>query len=148
MAADPRLSKAPCANALIVLMSFVTIDKRTLKPTPAYASVITLMVRGGMKETSARLARKLLLQEKYLVPTGAKTKDGCVKYRLENPAVERIAMHVVEATEYLKEQLAERRAKQRRKAGKQAVGAQCEPTDRMCGFANKPCGCAIRTQLP
>lgn len=57
IAADPRLRSAPCTNAIVVFMAFVTIDKRTLKPTPAYASIITLMAKGGMKRTAATDAR-------------------------------------------------------------------------------------------
>ncbi|RWH46824.1 hypothetical protein [Mesorhizobium sp.] len=143
VAADPRLSKAPCTDAVVVLMSFVTIDKRTLKPTPAYASTITLIARGGMKMTAAKMAMKLLKREKYLVPTGSKTKDGCVKYRLENPHQERVQIHVDEATRYWKERAAEERKKERRKKANDAipvadVGSECDPTESERGVSRQP----------
>lgn len=142
VAADPRLSKAPCAAAIVVLMSFVTIDKRTLKPTPAYASTITLMVRGGMSRRLAKLARKLLVENGYLKATGSKTKDGCLKYALENPHVERVAMHIQEAAEYLKERAAEERKEERRKAGQDRsepdVGSDMDHTQNDCGVHSDP----------
>lgn len=135
VAADPRLSRAPCAAAIVVLASFVTIDKRTMKPTPAFASLVTMMARGGMKEKLARRARKLLEQEGYLVPTGSKTKDGCIKYRIENPHEERVQMHVREAIEYWNEQETERRAEERRKKlAKTHVGSPQTSTENRCGF--------------
>ena len=142
VAADPRLSTAPCAAAIVVLMSFVTIDKKTLKPTPAYASTITLMARGGMKPTAAKTARKLLEKHGYLVPTGSKTKDGCVKYRLSNPHEERVQMHVRDAIAYWKERAAEERKEERRKkalaASKPEVGSEYDPTQDGRGVAMPP----------
>ncbi|TPN38692.1 hypothetical protein FKO01_05020 [Mesorhizobium sp. B2-3-3] len=138
VAADPLLSKAPCTDAIVVLSSFVTIDKRTLKPTPAYASTITLMARGGMKETAAKRARKLLETGKYIVPTGSRTKDGCIKYRLENPHEERVRLHVNEATEYWKEKAAEERKEERRKKAKANVGSEYDPTEIERGVGIQP----------
>ena len=138
VAADPRLSKAPCASAIVVLMSFVTIDKRTLKPTTAYASITTLMAKGGMKRTAATDARRLLVKEGYLEPTGSKTKDGCVKYRLANPNAERVQMHVHEAMEYWQECAAERRADERRKrAGQHDVVPEYDTTENTCGASGQ-----------
>jgi len=116
VAADPKLRKAPCTEAIIAYARCVTIDKRTLKPTPAYASAITLMARGNMRsKTTARLSRNLLQQEGYLVPTGSATKDGCVRYQLANPRAEQVSMHVREAEEYLAQIDATRKEDERRK---------------------------------
>ncbi len=113
--ADPRLSSAPCLAVMSVYLAFVTIDERSLKPTSAFASNITLMARACIKsKTTARAARRLLIENGYLVRIG-ETKDGCEKYRVENPHVERVQMHVREAEEYLKQIEAERREADRRK---------------------------------
>lgn len=115
VAADPLLREAPCTDAIVVFMHFVTIDKATLQPTPAYASLVTLMARGGMKRTAAKKARKLLELHRYLVPTGSKTKEGCTKYRLENPRGDIVQMHIQEAAEYWSGKAAENRKEERRK---------------------------------
>ncbi|PRD40673.1 hypothetical protein C5748_25755 [Phyllobacterium phragmitis] len=113
--ADPRLVKAPCLAVISVYLEFVTLDKRTLKPKPAFASTVTLMARACIKsKTTARTARRLLVENGYLVRIG-ETKDGCEKYRVENPHWERVQMHVCEATEYLKQVEAARREDERKK---------------------------------
>jgi hypothetical protein len=117
VAADPRLSGAPCTQAIIVFLSFVTIDKRTLKPTTVYASNNTLMARGSIKsKTTAGLTRRLLTANNYLVLVGH-TKEGCAIFRVENPHFERIQMHVKEAEEYFARREAERKEVERRKKG-------------------------------
>lgn len=113
--ADPRLSAAPCLAVMSVYLEFVTIDERTLKATTAFASNITLMARANIKsKTTARAARKLLVENGYMVRIG-ETKDGCEKYRVENPHHERVQMHIRETEEYLKQIEAGRREEERRK---------------------------------
>lgn len=135
---DPRLSAAPCLAVMSVYLEFVTVDERSLKPTPAFASNITLMARACIKsKTTARAARKLLVENGYLVRIG-ETKDGCEKYRVENPHHERVLMHVREAEEYLKQIEAGRREEERRKKKLAADrGSDIDPTrdgrgDRYC----------------
>ncbi len=114
--ADPKLHGAPAAQALIVYLSFVTVDKKTLLPTAAYASALTLMTRGGIRsDKTARNARSLLEEVGYLEPTGSATKDGCIWYNVRNPRAESVKMHVKEATAYLKEKDADRKKEDRRK---------------------------------
>lgn len=114
--ADPRLRKAPCLSVMSVYLSFVTIDKRTLKPTTAYASNIELMARCNdvNSKVTAGKARRLLVENGYLVLIG-QTKDGCAKYRVENPHIERVQMHIQEAKEYWKGRDAEQKEDERRK---------------------------------
>lgn len=133
---DPKL-KAPCTAAMVAMLTFVTVDRRTLKRTDAYASLITLMVRGGIKETAAKVARRILVKHGYLVDTGKKTKDGCTRYRVENPHAERVDMHVKEAAEYLKERAAVRRKEERQKGPRMShpsdVVAEYAPAQMACG---------------
>ncbi|MHA6641325.1 hypothetical protein [Mesorhizobium sp. A623] len=142
VAADPWLKKAPCTEAIVVYLSFVSIDKRTLKPTPAYASTIKLMARGKMKsKTTARLARSLLAARGYLATTGSSTKDGCVWFRVENPHADTIKMHVAETETYWKEIEAARRKEDRRKkqaSSKPDVGPNIDPTEISRGDNNWP----------
>lgn len=59
------------------------------------------MARGNIRtKVTAGLSRKLLVAEGYLVATGSTTKDGCVKFRIENPHDEKMRMHVREAEEF------------------------------------------------
>ncbi|SDJ18416.1 hypothetical protein SAMN05428983_0534 [Agrobacterium fabrum] len=132
--ADPKLHGAPAAQALVVYLSFVTVDKQTLLPTAAYASALTLMARGGIKsDRTARNARSLLQSAGYLEPTGSATKDGCIWYNVRNPRAEVVKMHVREATEYLREKDADRKKEDRRKRGMtDAVPVNSTTPENMC----------------
>jgi hypothetical protein len=131
VAADPRLKEGACTEAMIVYLSFLGVDKETLKPKPVYASTIKLMARGKMKsKNTAKKARQLLSKYQYLVPTGSTTKDGCLWYRVENPNVERVKMHVQEAEAFYTELDAERRREDRRKRKvKTRVVSETDPTE-------------------
>lgn len=114
--ADPRLHGAPCAQAIVVYLSFLKIDKQTLRPTTVYASSLTLMARGGIKsDRTARNARTLLIDNGYLLSSGTSTKDGCVRYHVANPRADAVAMHIHDAVEYLRERDADRKKEDRRK---------------------------------
>jgi hypothetical protein len=114
--ADPRLHRAPCVQAMVVYLSFLTIDKQTLRATTVYASSLTLMARGGIKsDRTARNARALLIDNGYLVPSGTSTKDGSVRYNVANPRADRVTMHIHDAVEYLRERDADRKKQHRRK---------------------------------
>ncbi|OHV18440.1 hypothetical protein EOS93_20170 [Rhizobium sp. RMa-01] len=116
VAADPRLHGAPCAQAIVVYLSFLKIDRQTLRPTTVYASSLTLMARGGIKsDRTARNARALLIDNGYLVSSGTSTKDGCVRYDVANPRADAVAMHIHDAVEYLRERDADRKKEDRRK---------------------------------
>lgn len=130
VAADPRLKEGACTEAMVVYLSFLTVDKETLKPKPVYASAIKLMARGKMRsKTTAKKARQLLADFGYLVPVGSATKDGCIWYHVANPNVERVAMHVHEAEERYTELDAERRREDRRKQkAKVCVVPENDPT--------------------
>jgi len=135
---DLRLGKAPCTEAIVVFTGFLQIDKHTLKPTTVYASATKLMARGRMKsKTTARLARQLLEKFGYLVRTGSSTKDGCVKYRVENPHYERVQASVRESEEYWTSIEANRRKEERRKK-RFDVGTNIDPTETGRGDSNCP----------
>lgn len=115
VAADPRLREASCTEAMIVYLSFLVVDKKTLKPKTVYASANKLMARGKMKsKNTAKKARQLLVKCGYLRKTGT-TKDGCDRYAVLNPNIERVAMHVREAEEHLANLDADRKREERRK---------------------------------
>lgn len=139
VAADRRLKKAPCLQAIVVLCGFLKLDKRTLKPNAVYASAITLMSRGSIKsKTSARAARQLLQELGYLQATGSSTKDGCVKYRVANPHVEFVQMSVADAAEHLKGIEAERRRLERIKREEARRGSNIDPTQNARGDNDCP----------
>ena len=45
VAADPRLHGAPCTQVMVALLSFLGVDKKTLKPSTVHGSTTTLMAR-------------------------------------------------------------------------------------------------------
>lgn len=129
VAADPKLHGAPCVQAIVVYLSFLKVDKVSLKPTSVYASSLTLMARGGIKsDRTARNARALLVENNYLVATGTTTKDGCVRYHVENPRAEVVKMHTREAAEYLSEKDAERKKEERRRKNMKSAHVPVEST--------------------
>jgi len=129
VAADPKLHGAPCVQAIVVYLSFLKVDKVSLKPTSVYASSLTLMARGGVKsDRTARNARALLVENNYLVATGTTTKDGCVRYHVENPRAEVVKMHTREAAEYLSERDAERKKEERRRKNLKSAPVPVEST--------------------
>ncbi|QIB37003.1 hypothetical protein G3A56_02505 [Rhizobium oryzihabitans] len=129
VAADPKLHGAPCVQAIVVYLSFLKVDKVSLKPTSVYASSLTLMARGGIKsDRTARNARALLVDNHYLVTTGTTTKDGCVRYHVENPRAEVVKMHTREAAEYLSEKDAERKKEERRRKNMKSAHVPVEST--------------------
>lgn len=140
VAADPRLKEGACTEAIIVYLSFLTIDKETLKPKPVYASTIKLMARGKMKsKNTAKKARQLLAECGYLVPTGSSTRDGCIWYHVENPNVERVTMHINEAEMYYVEIDAERKREERRKRkAKEIVVSENAPPQTERGIKKCP----------
>lgn len=140
VAADPRLKEGACTEAIIVYLSFLTIDKETLKPKPVYASTIKLMARGKMKsKNTAKKARQLLAECGYLVPTGSSTRDGCIWYHVENPNIERVTMHVNEAELYYVEIDAERKREERRKRkAKEIVVSNNAPPETERGIKKCP----------
>lgn len=102
VAADPLLRGVPCLNLIVVYASLVTIDKKTLQPTTAYASNARIYSRAGLKShNTARKARQHLEQYGYIVPVGS--KNGIAVYRLENPNIERVQMHIQALDEYRRE---------------------------------------------
>ncbi|WP_187969220.1 hypothetical protein [Aquibium microcysteis] len=134
---DSRLRSSPCVQMIIVYSHFVTIDPKTLEPTAAYASAITLEARGGVKETSGKKARALLVKHGYLVFSGTKTKEGSLKFFLRNPRKAVVEDHVREATEYLQEKQAVERAEERRRSKRHAVGPSNDTTETVCGVAGR-----------
>ncbi|GEM_PF-1284883 len=99
VAADPILYGVPCLNFIVVFSDFVSVDKKTLQRTPAYASNATIAARAGLKShNTAAKARRLLEANGYMVAIG--THNGMTVYRLENPHIERVQMHVRELEEY------------------------------------------------
>jgi len=124
VAADRRLRKAPCAQVMIVYCRFLTIDPRTMKPKPVYASCTKVMAHGGIltKKTVIR-ARKLLIQHDYLKATGSQTKDGCIWFTIQNPNYEQVSMSIKEAEEHYARLDAEEKQVARSKKQKQNIGS-------------------------
>ncbi|NKW79896.1 hypothetical protein HGG72_05515 [Ochrobactrum pecoris] len=136
---DPRLSAAPCEAVIGVLISFLSVDEKSLKPTLVYASSITIMAKTNIKtKLSARKARKLLEEQGYLVRKGT-TASGCELYQVCNPHVERVKMHIQAKAEKLKEDAAAAREEYRRKkALKLHRGSTNDPTENDEGVINCP----------
>ncbi|EPG11713.1 hypothetical protein L263_00268 [Brucella abortus 90-0962] len=102
VAADPLLRAGQCLNLIIVYASLVTIDKKTLQATPAYASNGRVFVRAGVRSHhTAVKARRLLEQHGYLIPV--RRRNGITVYRIENPHHERVQMQIQELEECQRE---------------------------------------------
>ncbi|HEV2899392.1 MAG TPA: hypothetical protein VGX71_16470 [Pseudaminobacter sp.] len=101
MNADPKVEKSLLA-ASMVLADFVTIDKRTLKPTVGYLPTLTVMARANLARSTIKLVRKQGKALGYWEPQEKKTKAGCLQYLLANPHEERIRMNVKDKEEYLR----------------------------------------------
>jgi hypothetical protein len=102
VAADPLLRAGQCLNLIIVYASLVTIDKKTLQATTAYASNGRVFVRAGVRSHhTAVKARRLLEQNGYLIPISR--RNGITVYRIENPHHERVQMHIQELEEFQRE---------------------------------------------
>ncbi|EEY03864.1 Uncharacterised protein [Brucella neotomae] len=102
VAADPLLRAGQCLNLIIVYASLVTIDKKTLQATPAYASNGRVFVRAGVRSHhTAVKARRLLEQHGYLIPVSR--RNGITVYRIENPHHERVQMQIQELEECQRE---------------------------------------------
>lgn len=127
---DPRLSAAPCEAVIGVIISFLSVDERTLKPTLAYASNITILSKTTIKSKHPIIkARRLLEEQGYLVKKGT-TASGCELYQVCNPHAERVKMHSQAKAEKLKEDAAAAREEYRRKkALKLNRGADNAPTE-------------------
>ncbi len=102
VAADPLLRAGQCLNLIIVYASLVTIDKKTLQATTAYASNGRVFIRAGVRSHhTAVKARRLLEQNGYLIPVSR--RNGITVYRIENPHHERVQMHIQELEECQRE---------------------------------------------
>lgn len=123
VAADPLLRGVPCLNLIVVYASLVTIDKRTLQPTTAYASNARIYSRAGLKSHhTAGKARRYLEQYGYIVPVGS--NNGITIYRLENPNIERVQDYVHALDEHRREVRADKKQswnEQRRRMAKNAT---------------------------
>lgn len=123
VAADRRLRAAPCTEVMIVYLRFLTIDPRTLKPKPVYASTTKLAAYGGIKtKPTARRGRSLLVKHGYLKPNGSQTKCGCIWFSVENPHHEQVMMSAREAEERYAQIEAEEKKAAREKKQNQNIG--------------------------
>ncbi|RWB05489.1 MAG: hypothetical protein EOQ39_22300 [Mesorhizobium sp.] len=114
LAADPLVSDV-CIRATVALTSYVTVDKRTLQPTVAYLSNISMMAEAGIRsKTTAGSVRRCMVKLGYWVDVG-QTSDGCRLYRIENPRREAVQMHVREAKDKLRADDAFRKENERRR---------------------------------
>jgi len=112
VAADPLLRAGQCLNLIIVYASLVTIDKKTLQATTAYASNSRIFIRAGLRSHhTAVKARRLLEQHSYLIPVGR--RNGITVYRIDNPHHERVQMHVQESEERQREIKADQNVRNR-----------------------------------
>lgn len=135
VAADPLLRGAPCLNLIVVYASLVTIDKKTLKPTTAYASNSRVYSHAGLKcHKTAGRARRRLEEYGYLVPVGS--NNGITIYRLANPNKERVQDHIYALSGYHREVRADR--KQRWNERKKGVGIMPIPDDPRVGDMPTP----------
>ncbi|TGS47553.1 MULTISPECIES: hypothetical protein [unclassified Mesorhizobium] len=114
IAADPLVSDV-CIRAMVALAGYVTVDKRTLQPTVAYLSNMSMMAEAGIRsKTTVGNIRRCMVKLGYWVDVG-QTSDGCRLYRIENPRREVVQMHVVEAKEKLRADDASRKENERRR---------------------------------
>ncbi|RWE60613.1 MAG: hypothetical protein EOS50_02005 [Mesorhizobium sp.] len=121
LAADPRVSDA-CVRANIALARYVTVDKRTLKPTVAYLSNISMMAEAAIgSKTTAGKIRRTMVELGYWVDVG-QTSDGCRLYQIENPRREAVQMHICEAREKLREDDTVRKENERRRNADRKAG--------------------------
>ncbi|WP_417878506.1 hypothetical protein [Vibrio sp.] len=112
VAADPLLRAGQCLNLIIVYASLVTIDKKTLQATTAYASNSRVFIRAGLRSHhTAVKARRLLEQHSYLIPVGR--RNGITVYRIDNPHHERVLMYVQELEERQREIKADQNVRNR-----------------------------------
>ncbi|KAB2716984.1 hypothetical protein [Brucella intermedia] len=134
---DPRLRSAPCEAVVGVLISFLSADEHTLKPTLVYASNITILARTTIKTKATVIkARKLLEEHGYLVKKSC-TASGCDLYQVRNPHYEYVQMHMREKAEKLKSDAAVAREEERRRKAKKLIrGTEFEPTENHEGFNN------------
>jgi len=108
VAADPLLRAGQCLNLIIVYASLVTIDKKTLQATTAYASNSRIYARAGLRSAHTAIkARRTLEEHGYLIPSG-KTK-GMTIYRLANPHQERVQMLIQEMEDLARERNSDRK---------------------------------------
>lgn len=108
VAADPLLRAGQCLNLIIVYASLVTVDKKTLQATTAYASNSRIYARAGLRSAHTAIkARRTLEQHGYLIPVG-KTK-GITIYRLANPHQERVQMLIQEMEDQAKDRNSDRK---------------------------------------
>jgi len=125
VAADPLLRAGQCLNLIIVYASLVTIDKKTLQATTAYASNSRIFIRAGLRSHhTAVKARRLLEQHSYLIPVGR--RNGITVYRIDNPHHERVQMHVQESEERQREIKADQNVRNRPQSS-MAKNAHLEP---------------------
>ncbi|RWF71881.1 MAG: hypothetical protein EOQ34_13990 [Mesorhizobium sp.] len=132
IAADPMTRKHPCLQATVALGKYVTIDQRTLKPTSAYLSNISMMAEAGIRsKTTCKDVRALMVKLKYWVEVG-QTADGCAVYRLDNPRLEAVQMHIPEAKDKLRaDSAAQKENERRRKADQRAARVPKSVTPQM-----------------
>lgn len=108
VAADPLLRAGQCLNLIIVYASLVTIDKKTLQATTAYASNSRIYARAGLRSAHTAIkARRLLEQHSYLIPVGR--RNGITVYRLANPHQERVQMLIQEVEDLARERNSDRK---------------------------------------
>ncbi len=125
VAADPLLRAGQCLNLIIVYASLVTIDKKTLQATTAYASNSRVFIRAGLRSHhTAVKARRLLEQQSYLIPVGR--RNGITVYRIDNPHHERVQMYVQELEERQREIKADQNVRNRPQSS-MAKNAHLEP---------------------
>jgi hypothetical protein len=121
VAADPLVSDV-CCRANVAITRYVTVDERTLKPTVAYLSNISMMAEAGIRsKTTVGSVRRIMTKLGYWVDVG-QTSDGCRLYRIENPRREAIQMHIREATDKLREDDAARKENERRRNADRKAG--------------------------
>ncbi|SIT56251.1 hypothetical protein BQ8794_270078 [Mesorhizobium prunaredense] len=120
-AADPKLTDA-AVRAIVAMARYVTVDERTLKPTVAYLSNISMMAEAGIRsKTTVGNIRRLMIELKYWVDVG-QTSDGCRLYRIENPRRDAVQMHIREAREKLREEDTIRKENERRRNADRKAG--------------------------
>lgn len=132
--ADPRLSKAPCEAVMGVFVKFLSLDEKTLKRKPVYASMITILSQTTISSrATVRKAKALLIEFDYLFKLGS-TSHGCDLYEVRNPHFEYVQMHIHEKRVKLSDDANEDRGETRRRSSlQQSSGSTDDPAENQQG---------------
>lgn len=132
--ADPLFDKsATCHKVMHVALQFLNVDTETLERTEVFLPHALVMAKTCLCKNSVKKAKALLCKAGYLVPRG-RMQNGIEVYVIRNPRKDLVGAHVDETLAYLKQEEAERRSEDRRRASlkrmsNNAVGSRNDTTE-------------------